>query len=639
MSYEQSSAWTPEKASSFRAAFEEFLYYVEIDSKEEGPIALGGKLYDAQIRFLDTVFDALAEDIRAIYVLKSRQLGLSTASRALTVFWLGMHDGLNGAIILDTNPHKEDARREIEAIVKKLPAKLKFPTIESANRDSLRLSNGSRINFMSAGTKKTAGGGSLGRGVGTNFAHLSELCTYNNDEGISSFQKSLAKDFPNRLYIYESTGRGYDQWYSMWQDARADDLSKRCVFLGWWSKPNQRLKRGTALFERYGREQPTEVEQAKIDEVLARYGAVVDQEMLAWYRKESNPRGFKEGAEDADEDGLPDDEFFGREQPWTEDEAFSQSGSTFFPADRLTKMSNEQATDEYQAWKYYAGLDFLDMKIERARTRRETQLKVWEDPKPDGVYVVAADPAYGANEANDRSAIQVMRCYADKIEQVAEFCSTMVQPFQFAWIIASLLGHYGCTRLILEINGPGTAVWQEIASLKRILTQGYLKKESEERGLKDYFSNCKNYLYARPDALIPGQGSVHWKTQGPNKVAFMERLRDFTTNGTLILRSRDVISEMRTVTRDGDTIKSEGSDHDDRVLAVALGVLCWEQHERKQLIAQGRTREFEIAKGRLSIQDQFSLLSKYQLNRYFNSKESARRKAIAEARRNQWRGK
>ena len=637
MKYDASTAWNPQKVAAFREAFDVFLQYVVISSKEDGQVALGGRLYDAQIRFLDAVFGALADDIHDIYVLKSRQLGLSTVSRALTVFWLGMHSGLNGAVVLDNAQHREEARREIEAIIRGLPPKLGFPTIESANRESLRLSNGSRINFLSAGTKKTASGGALGRGSGTNFSHASEMATYDNEEGISSFRKSLAKDFPNRLYIWESTGRGFNQWYDMWMEARDDDLSKRCVFLGWWSKPNQMIPKGTALFERYGTPEITDLEQERIDEVKARYNHETTIEQLAWYRKESNPRGYR--GEDQVVDEIPDDEYFGREQPWTEDEAFSQSGSTFFPPDSLSRITTSDCKDEYQAWQFYPGMEFLDMTIEKARTKRETQLKIWEDPKPDGIYVIAADPAYGANENNDRSAIQVMRCYADKLEQVAEFCATKFQPHQFAWVLASLMGHYRYTRLMLEINGPGVAVWQEYSNLKKIVTQGYLQKQALEQGLVNYFSNCKNYLYSRPDALVPGQGSVHWKTTGANEVGMMERLRDFTSNGTLILRSRDAVDEMRTVAREGDSIQSEGSDHDDRVLALAMAVMCWEQHERKSLISQGRTRDFEVAKNSLSLQDQFQLLARYQLNSFFSGKDKARRDAANAARRLKWRGR
>ncbi len=635
MSYDGAATWSPPKVAAFRAAFMAFLNHVHIDSRD-GPVVLGGNLYDAQIRFLDAVFGALEEDIHDIYVLKSRQLGMSTVTRALTVFWCGMHDGLKGAVVLDTNPHKEEARREIEEIIRRLPKSMGFASVMSSNRDSLRLSNGSTILFMSAGTKQVAGGGGLGRGSGSNFVHSSEMCMWANPEGVSSFRQTLSEVFPNRLYIWESTGRGFNQWYDMWREARADDISKRCVFIGWWAKPNQMIPKGTPAFERYGTPPVTEIEQRKIDEVWDRYHHAVTPEQLAWVRRKTNPLAYRIGDSSPSEEDLPDDEFMSREQAWTEDDAFTQSGSSFFPPDKLTEMSREHASDVYTAWTYYTGQDFIDMTAERAKNRRSTQLKVWQEPELDGVYVVAVDPAYGANEHNDRSAIQVLRCFADKIEQVAEFCAASIQPHQLAWVTASLVGYYKNCRLMLEINGPGVAVWQEYSGLKRLLKQGYLQKEATERGLSDIFNNAKTYIYSRPDAMVPGQGSFHWKTTGVNKVPLMERMRDFATNGVLIVRSRDLLDEMRTVTRDGDTIKSEGSDHDDRVLAMAIGIAAWEQQERRQLIGTGRTREFELGKRRLSVQDQLQLLNRFQLDQFFRAKELGRRVERQTAMRSKW---
>ena len=647
---EEGERWSENKAKAYYDAFLEFLDHCKIPSKEKGVITLGGQLYPAQERGLQTIFQGLQEGKHDFKWGKGRQQGISTICRPFSTMWAAMHSGSRGALILDTAQHMEEARREVEFILESLPAKLKFPKFRT-NRYGGRFEGiGSSLTFMSAGVKATQAGGALGRGQGITMCHCSEIGTWNNPEGISSFRKSLAIENPNRLFLWESTGRNVgSDWWKLWKKAEANDLEEVTIFTGWYLVPTHRIKEGTPLFERYGAPELTEDELARIEEVKQRYNWEITREQIAWVRKETNPFGYGggvDGAEDEyDENGELCDEYQSREHPWVAEEMFTMSGSTFFPAEKLTHIAQTTVSETFKSWKFSTNTEFIYMSIEDAHTRRETQFKVWEEPKPDGVYVVAADPAYGANENNDRSAIQVMRCYADKIEQVAEFCSTMVQPHQFAWIVASIMGLYAdvklraTARLMLEINGPGVAVWQEYSGLKKLVTQGYLRRDSEENGLKNFFNNCKNYLYSRPDAVVPGQGSIHWKTTGVNKVPMMERLCDFTTNGVLIIRSRDVVDEMRTVTREGDSIKAIGTDHDDRVLAMAMAVLCWEQHERRKLIDQGRTRDFEIAKARLSIQDQFALLSKYQLNQFFNSRESARRKAAAEARRNAWRGR
>lgn len=73
---------------------------VKVPSKElekPGPIVL----YDAQMRFLHEVDEGLAQGQHFFTVLKSRQLGISTIMLLLDIFWLYLHDGLQGAVIAD----------------------------------------------------------------------------------------------------------------------------------------------------------------------------------------------------------------------------------------------------------------------------------------------------------------------------------------------------------------------------------------------------------------------------------------------------------------------------------------------------------------------------------------------------------
>ena len=241
-----------------------------------------------------------------------------------------------------------------------LPAKLKFPEFKS-NRYGGRFANGSTVTFLSAGVKQTAGGGALGRGQGITMVHASEVGTYNNPEGLSSFRKSLAVENPDRLFIWESTGRNVgSDWYHMWQKAVANDLEEATIFTGWYLVPTHRLREGTPQFERFGTSPITRDEAKRIAEVEERYGWQITREQLAWYRKETNPFAYGDDEEEEVEEGLAFDEYQAREHPWVEEEMFSTDGSNFFSSDRLTEVNKSQASDEYKAWTYYCGLQFLD---------------------------------------------------------------------------------------------------------------------------------------------------------------------------------------------------------------------------------------------------------------------------------------
>lgn len=632
-------AWNPEKVKAFETSFYEFIRHVSINSKEMGNIILGEHVYRSQKRFLDQVFAGLAQDKHDIKHLKSRQLGVSTVSRALTLFWVGVHDGLKGYMVMDTDQHKEEARLELLSMIESLPPRLQFPRVRRQNRYLLELNNGSLINFASAGVKASKSSGTLGRSSGINFVHASEMCSWENTEGLEAFKNALAQDFPNRLYIWESTGRGYNQWWEMWNEARKDPAHQVCIFSGWWAKDNQVIEKTDPDWEKYGIWHPTKKEQQKIWAVKDLYGWDIWQEQLAWIRRHSDPSAEQSG--DADPEFEPSTLKL-VEQPWTEDDAFQMTGATFFEPEDLTTQANKYTSQKFKTYSYQTGIEFTDTMVRPAYNAKSVQLKVWEEPEEGSTYVVAADVAFGANEKNDRSAVQVMKCFADGMDQVAEYAWPLINSRAFAWVIASLLGWYaGETSdvyLILEINGPGEATWMELQSLKRQLASGYQPKPVEERGLRNIFQNVKNYIYTRSDSMGAGHAWM-WQTQTRLKVSIMERLRDFVSNGMVHIRSMDTLLEMRSVTRDGDSIEAQGSNKDDRVLSMAMAVRCWEDRARRVMMAQKRTRENEIARKRLTVKDQYALFNQNQMTQFFEVKRKARVRSIRATQRAAWRAR
>lgn len=626
-----SGVWTRPKVDAFRDSFYEFIRHIRISSKD-GRIYLGDNLYRAQTIFYEAVFDGLAAGCHEFLALKSRQLGISTGTRALTLFWMGMHEGLRGSLVFDSAFNTAAARREIEETLENLPKSLRFPGIKSRNRDALVLENDSWLLFMQAGTKNSRSGGGLGRSLGLNMVHASEISSWANEEGVTSFRQSLSDVAENRLYIWESTGRGFEIWYRMWTAAKEDPYTKRTIFLGWWSKDNQVIPRTDSRFEVYGKDKPNKREAERITAVKELYGWKITPEQLAWVRWKTDP------ARELDEDD-PEDATMTQEQAWIEDDAFQQTGSSFFQLDKLT-AATVQATHHVKPryWKFWPGSDFVGCDVRPSRNRREIELRIWEEPAQASVYVVSADPAFGHDEKNNNSAAQVMRCYADGIDQVAEYASATIQPHQFAWLLWTLVGYYASqaqsrVMMICELNGPGEEVWRQYNSVPMIVQRGYLQHAARERGIADIFRNANNYIYSRSDSMNNGSNYM-WKTSSQLKVAIMEACRNYFHNGLLQVHSLEALEEMRTITRDGDQIGAENHNRDDRTFALALGVRAWDEKLRRALIAGNRTREAERAKLSMSIQDQYALYTRNTLEAFFATKASARmqhRMAVARA--------
>lgn len=610
-------AWSPAKVDAVRKGFGDFCQVVKINSKEKGGnYTLGQGMYYGQQKFLDTVFTGLEQDIHDFSFLKSRQLGITTITRAFSIFWVGIHDGLHGGVVFDTDPHKEQARREIEAMLDSLPDWFNFPRIKVRNRYGIILDNNAQLEFMSAGVKQSKSSGTLGRSSGLAFCHLSELCSYENVEGLISLQQTFADENPDRLYIKESTGRGFNQWHEMWSEAKEDTLNQMTCFLGWWSKDSQQFARGTARFDRYGLATPTEDEARKILEVHDRYGFQITAEQLAWIRYKTDPSQGKS------QDDLGDG-YLEAEQAWTEEDAFQQAGADFFPLDSLNRIASKTINHKHTGYKYYPGLDFMTTQVTKATTFRQVQLKVWEEPDPEGVYIIGADPAFGHDENNDRSALQVIRCYADCVEQVAEFASPSFPTNHFAWVIASVAGWYkNINQLVVEVNGPGEAVWSELKNLKTMMMAGYMRREAQEKGLTDIFNNVRNYVYTRTDSMTGGS-AWHFKTNTQLKVQIMELLNALVNSDKILIRSQDTLAEMKSVTREGDSIKAQGSKKDDRVMAMAMAVRAWEEKVRLGLSAQNRTKAAEVVRMSQSPKALYELFQQNMLTDFFAQKRLA----------------
>ena len=444
---------------------------------------------------------------------------------------------------------------------------------------------------------------------------------------------------PDRLYIWESTARGPNAWQDMWYEARADVNHCVCVFIGWWAHDGQRIERDSKDWEFYGTQPATADEQHKIDRVKELYDFAISQEQLAWYRRLVDPASRDTGDTDA---GFEANQFQKQEDPWDEDEAFQITGSVFFSGESLKDQSDKHVSNKYKSYMFLPGTEFCDLKVYPAETSRNIELKVWEPPQREAVYSFSIDPAFGENENNDRSSFQVLRCYSDGVDQVAEYAYPLISTKHFAWVIAAVMGWYGAEPLteifwILELNGPGSAVLDEMKGLKFQIENSY--GPLAEQGIRNIFQNVKQYIHSRPDSMTGG-AAWHWKTSGQNKVMILEKFRGIVANGQMRIRSQELIREMQRVARDGDTIKANGTGDagkDDRTLAGALGVHNWDVKIRRNLIVQKRSREAEKVRKMRSVVDQTQMFNQNMMSAFMGQKSQSRIAQQRLAMKNAWR--
>lgn len=590
------------KASRWLPLFQSFVKDLRIASKEiTSTDARGVKLdlWESQKRFLRELASGLDDGIRTFICLKSRQLGITTISLAIDVFWLAMHPNLIGALVSDTDKNRGKNRGQIERYVKSLPEGYfgESFTIVKSNINFIQFSNGSRLDLLVAGTK--AKGTSWGEGEGYAFVHATEVGSYGDAQGLASFEESFAQKNPDRLFIFESTAKGFNHFRDKYYAAKEDPYTKKAFFIGWWANDMNRIERDDARFAKYGTYKAVGEERDLCLMVAQHYGHKITPEQLAWIR-------WKPTDTSADDPNLLD-----QNQPWVEAQAFIQSGHSFFQTRLIAQdMRRLDEGDEgrYHGYTYDLGNTFFDIKMREITDEEEShliELRVWEEPVEGAKYAIGCDPAYGRNDHKDRHAISVWRCYADKMVQVAEYATANVEVKHCAWVLAHLAGSYRDCIVNLELNGPGRMIMMEWDHLRGMLKAEMYAQRVREMQWDDAMDQARWYLYHRPDSIGAGY-CYNFQTSFQTKREIMHQMKGSFMTRELDIRSMKLLNEMTGVVQDGNDIgapESRSEDcKDDRVFAAALAIRAWLTWIRAPMINDGVTfkREQERETGVVS---------------------------------------
>lgn len=615
-------------ATKWLPLFRKYIKALRIVSKhaESDPDGTGIelKLWTSQTRVLEAICDGLENGVHIFYVLKSRQLGVTTITLAITLFWLALHPNTIGIFVSENDQSSNKNRTTIRKYIASLASFMgKSFSVSRDNRFGFEFSNGSRLDMRVAGKSKV----NWGEGEGYIVGHLTEVQRFGKEEGLESFRHAMAPDNPRSLYIYEGTAAGENHWKSMVEAAQADEFSSRFVFVGWWSHDRQRIRMSDPKWKAFGVQPPSPEENELISEVRTEYNFEVSMEQLAWYRWQQTIPASSEGSLD-------------QNQPWTARQAFVQSGVSFFQNRLIAKRKEEiiEANEKtegggvddggfgFKVYQFYLADEYHLSKVEPITAplpKDQIQLRVWELPVPEGVYVIGVDPAGGRNELNNFHCATVWRCFADKMVQVAEWADGLPETRHCAWVTAYLAGQYQNCRINIDMTGGiGTAVMQSFEDLRsrmrsdlyqdevrrfaeRQMAENAIRREGEsgDRAVighnggpkwefDDFLPAANWYLYRRIDSDGPGY-MKNTKLGTDLKFKLMNMLRDAWVTNLLEIRSIPLLDEMEDVvqTRGDIGASAPGRKRDDRTFAMALANQTWVENLRGGLISQGITWE------------------------------------------------
>ena len=552
--------------------FYKFCAELQIETKEQGLKKLG-TLLGTQTYVMEEMQKGLEEDIHHFVILKGRQQGITTISLALDLYWVFTHPGLGATLVTDTEENREMFRSTLGMYHEHLPREWKMP-VESHNRNQMVLKNRSRLFYQVAGLRAK---GTLGRGKAITYLHGTETSSWGDEEGLASLLASLAETNPDRLYMFESTARGFNMFHDMYVTAKRARTQK-AIFCGWWRNQLYSVEADTAVYKVYWDGRLTGEEKEWVRDIKKLYGVEINSRQMAWWRWKLA-------------EGIRDESLMYQEFPPTEDYAFIMTGSSFFSNARCTDAMKDAKKMLPEVYRYVMGAHFADTEVIRSSDKLAT-LRIWEQPIDTAYYVIGADPAYGSSDWADRFCISVWRCYSDGMEQVAEFATSEMNTYQFAWVISHLAGAYKNSTLNLEVNGPGQAVINELRNLRR---QAVSMGGQHGKDLMDVLGHMTNYIWRKNDTLSGPSNAMGWVTTVSSKERMMSYLKDYFERGMMRVCSQDLIDEMKTIRRDGASIEAGGRGKDDRVIGAALAAAAYAEQVQPRLVAMKLSRAISKA--------------------------------------------
>ncbi len=551
--------------------FEAFCKNVTITSKEGGVIPL--TWWGTQRYYINEIRRGLADGIHEFAHLKGRQEGITTIGVTLDVYWLNLFPGTQGEMVFDTDENRVYFRDVIGEVIESIPRNLRRP-VKASNRAGLVFAGPksnpaavSRLLFQVCGKQA---GATLGTGRGLNYFHGTEVGGWSGSDvqsAIDNLRAALAETYRWRLYNYEGTPRGYNHWHDLWQDF-ARSRFRRAVFIGWWRHEGRQFPKGTLQYAAYGEPHLSEEERYWTGRVKADYGVEITREQLAWWRYTSSEVIKSEAALYEAHPPIPE-------------LAWQATGSQFISPLTMARLEARVRLPGNEPVAFYAysfGKDFEDTEVHEVAPEMAS-LVLWEQPKPGAVYVLGADPAYGSSGNADRFCASIWRQIGGGMIQVGEYLTPRGTMHQFAWVLAHLCGAFGKdaaapTVLVLEVNGPGGGVIQE---LQRMVGYGWGMR-AHQSDFRDVLANIRHYLYRRPDSLGGTTNTLHFKSTGDHKERLMNDLRDAVERQWLGVRSLTLAEELRGLRQNRTSIEAHGRAHDDAAIAAALAVQGYLQY-------------------------------------------------------------
>ncbi|WP_129598435.1 terminase large subunit domain-containing protein [Anaerophilus nitritogenes] len=448
-------------------------------------------------------------------VLKSRQLGISSLTTALSLYYACTKPNTTSLLLSYSIDSANGIFDKLKQLYYDMPSVLK-PSLFNNNKKELKFSNGSKIVVATNGNKDVARGLTL-----NGIVHISEMAFMKEtiEKNLLAIEQATSSD---AIIIVESTANGLNFFNEFWTKAENNENMYKPFFFSWiddkimFADEYKQFK--NVWIDRKGKMlTKADLDNEELD--LHSKGATLEQ--LIWRRlKISNSS----------------EEQFKQEFPSNPMEAFLTSGNSIFDVNYIAERSRyldkhiKKPTDLPECLRHLYGRSFF----------------MWKKPVKGAKYYIGVDSGEGLKQ--DYSVVEVLDSEG---EQVAEFRSNTIKPYQFAEITNDIGRYYNYAYMVVEKASAGHTVLDRLRHDYNYMNL-HKHKEYDTRGRK--------------------KKKIGFNTTSQSKTMIINDLVEWIETGQLLINSKYVLEEMKVFVVDGGKMGAMKGRHDDTIMAIAMAL-------------------------------------------------------------------
>lgn len=478
-----------------------------------------GKIIDFKLN--KQQLDLLSNLEKYNIVLKSRQLGISSLTTALSLYYACTRPNTTSLLLSYSIDSANGIFDKLKQLYYDMPTSIK-PSLENNNKKELKFSNGSKIVVATNGNKDVARGLTL-NGV----VHISEMAFMKDTikKNLLAIEQATSRD---GVIIVESTANGLNFFNEFWNKSENGENMYKPFFFSWVDDKVMFADEYEHFYNVWkSRNNEKILSESDFDEEevnLFEKGATIKQ--LIWRRlKISNSSK----------------EQFRQEFPSTSYESFITSGEGVFDVEYISERERflPKALGKKEVLISSTLSDILSNQINNG-------LNIYEKPISKKKYYIGVDASEGLGL--DYSVVDII---SEERIQVAQYRSNKVKPYMLSQIVHELAKYYNNAYIVVEKASSGHTVLDR---------------------LKNDYKYANLHKYKEYDSRGRRKKKIGFSMNEQSKIQAINDLVEFIETGQLLINSKYTLQEMKNFgIKDGKLKALSGND--DTIISLALCIV------------------------------------------------------------------